>query len=68
MIMIIVQLTMNLFSTKATIAKNTTPSAPNFESACISNAEQKIVSTISYHMLNQKFGATINGPIPPPLP
>jgi hypothetical protein len=43
------------------------PSAPNFEPACISNAGQKMVSPISYHVFNQKSEA-LNGPTPPPLP
>ena len=50
--------------TKATIANNTVPSAPNFEPAYISNTEREMVSPISYH---QKFG-TLNKSTPPPLP
>ena len=45
---------------KATIAKNTMP-------AYISNAGQKMVSSISHHVLNQRSEA-LNGPTPPPLP
>ena len=52
--------------TKATIAKNTMSSAPNFEPACISNVEQKMVLP-TYHVLNQKSEA-LNEPTPPPLP
>src|SRR6266498_5523331 len=44
---------------KATIAKNIMP-------AYISNAGQKMVSSISHHVLNQRSEAP-NGPTPPPL-
>ncbi|GES77207.1 hypothetical protein GLOIN_2v1511279 [Rhizophagus clarus] len=45
---------------KATMAKDTMPSAPNFEPTCISPARQEMVSPISHHVLNE--------PTPPPLP
>jgi hypothetical protein len=51
----------------ATIAKNTMPSAPNFEPACISPARQEMVLPISHYVLNQKSEA-LNRPTPPPLP
>ena len=47
----------NYVQSKATIAKNTMP-------AYISNAGQKMVSSISHHVLNQRSEA----PTPPPLP
>ena len=52
---------------KATIAKNTMPSASNFKPACISPARQEMVSPISHHVFNQKSEA-LNGPTSPPLP
>src|SRR6266496_2193242 len=57
----------NYAQSKATVAKNTMPSAPNFEPACISPARQEMVSPISHHVFNQKSEA-LNGPTPPPLP
>src|SRR3989337_1751581 len=39
---------------KATIAENTIPSAPKFESACISPARQEMVSPISHQSSNYK--------------
>jgi hypothetical protein len=38
----------------ATIAKNTMPSAPNFEPACISPVRQEIISPTSYQSSNCK--------------
>ena len=52
---------------KATIAKNTMPSTPNFEPVYILPARQEMVSPISHHVFNQKSEA-LNGPTPPPLP
>ncbi|RIA92108.1 hypothetical protein C1645_821189 [Glomus cerebriforme] len=57
----------NYAQSKTTIAKNTMPSTPKFESACNSNAKQKMVSPISHYVLNQK-SEVLNGPTPPPLP
>src|SRR5256884_5530121 len=56
----------NYTQSKATVTKNTMPSAPNFEPACISPARQEMVSPISHHVFNQKSEA-LNGPTPPPL-
>jgi len=39
---------------KATIAENTMPSAPNFEPACISPVRQEMVSLISHQSSNYK--------------
>ncbi|CAG8496944.1 2391_t:CDS:2 [Ambispora gerdemannii] len=39
---------------KATIAKNTIPSAPNFELFCVSPAKQEMFSPTSYRSLNCK--------------
>ena len=47
----------NYAQSKATIAKNTIPSASNFEPACISPARQEMVSPISHHVFNQKSEA-----------
>src|SRR5256884_651370 len=50
----------NYAQSKVTVAKNTMPSAPNFEPACISPARQEMVSPISHHVFNQKSEA-LNG-------
>ena len=56
----------NYAQSKATVGKNTMPSAPNFEPACILPVRQEMVLSISHHVLNQKSKA-LNGPTPPPL-
>ena len=45
---------------KATMVKNTIPSAPDLNPFRVSPARQEMVSPISYHVLNE--------PTPPPLP
>ena len=42
----------NYTQSKATVEKNTMPSAPNFEPACISPARQEMVSPNSYQSSN----------------
>ncbi|CAB4446496.1 unnamed protein product [Rhizophagus irregularis] len=41
-------------SAKATVAKNTMPSVPNFETACISPARQEVISPTPYQSSNYK--------------
>ena len=44
----------NYAQSKATVAKNTMPSAPSFEPACISPARQEMISPTFYQSLNCK--------------
>src|SRR5437870_8404811 len=44
----------NYAQSKATVAKNTMPSAPSFEPACISPARQEVISPTSYQSSNCK--------------